>query len=39
MITVQSYVWKRSAENPDASFGNINAQNTAVPEIIKERAF
>jgi len=27
------------AENPDARFVSINAQNIAVPEGIKERAF
>lgn len=31
--------WKMSAENPDARFISINAQNIAVPEVIKERAF
>ena len=31
--------WKMSAENPDARFVSINAQNIAVPEVIKERAF
>jgi hypothetical protein len=30
---------KMCAENPDARFVSINAQNIAVPEGIKERAF